>query len=353
MTDPSRAIPSTGQEDAAPSKKGSSGRLFLFLPFICLIVLAAAWSGYWFIGARATQTAIEGWLAREASQGRNWTCQDKSVGGFPFRFELRCAGTALETHAPNVTIAAAGGPFRAVALAYQPNNIIAELDGPFMVVPKDGSNPFEITWKRLATSATINGGRLERGSLSMEGPSVRAVGATGAPDLSSDLVELHIRPSPGRAADGAYDIAATLNKTRVPAIDGLIRNNEPGDISLEATVTQAAGAGMRGRDQELERWRQAGGRVSVTAFKATKGTASVEAKADLGLDDEHRPAGQIDATVAGLDQVVGAFAGPLGGLFNIRTKPGAAPKGIPLTLTARNGRLMLGPLRIGNLQPVY
>jgi hypothetical protein len=70
-------------------------RFWLYAPFVLLVLIAAGWSGFWFyVQGRVTQT-LDNALAREVQAGRTWTCADRSVGGYPFRIEVRCSSLML------------------------------------------------------------------------------------------------------------------------------------------------------------------------------------------------------------------------------------------------------------------
>ena len=58
-----------------------------------MLVLAAAWSGVWFYAAGEAETRINDWQAQQAKAGRVFTCGKQTVGGFPFRIEVRCRNT--------------------------------------------------------------------------------------------------------------------------------------------------------------------------------------------------------------------------------------------------------------------
>ena len=62
----------------------------VFVPFALLVALAVIWTGLWFYAASAAETALAGWRAREAKSGRTYECGSQSIGGFPFRIEVRC-----------------------------------------------------------------------------------------------------------------------------------------------------------------------------------------------------------------------------------------------------------------------
>lgn len=85
-----------------------------------VLILAAAYGGYWFAGSRALLAGVQAALADLQAQGR-MTHQGVSLRGFPSRFDLTLAEPALMTEG-----ATWSAPFVQVfALSYRPNRIIA------------------------------------------------------------------------------------------------------------------------------------------------------------------------------------------------------------------------------------
>ena len=82
----------------------------IFVPAAIVAVLAVAWSGLWFYAAARAQTAMAGWLDREARLGRIYTCGAHSVGGFPFRIEVRCDNASAELRALQPPVLASKKP---------------------------------------------------------------------------------------------------------------------------------------------------------------------------------------------------------------------------------------------------
>jgi hypothetical protein len=66
----------------------------LILPTL-VVVLAAAWSAFWFYAASKVDENVDVWRAREAAAGRNYDCANRSVSGFPFRLEVRCSDVSV------------------------------------------------------------------------------------------------------------------------------------------------------------------------------------------------------------------------------------------------------------------
>ena len=67
----------------------------IVLPLAVVVLLAAAWAGFWYYAAGRAESAFAAWRTREAAAGREVSCASQSVGGFPFRLELQCAEPAV------------------------------------------------------------------------------------------------------------------------------------------------------------------------------------------------------------------------------------------------------------------
>src|ERR1700681_1949305 len=57
----------------------------IVLPLALVIVLAAAWTGFWYYAAGRAETEFAAWRVREAAAGRDLSCGTQSFAGFPFR----------------------------------------------------------------------------------------------------------------------------------------------------------------------------------------------------------------------------------------------------------------------------
>ncbi len=106
---------------------------FVFVPLIFAVVLAALWTAFWFYAASAAEAAIAAWREREAKVGRIYTCGSQTVGGFPFRIEVRCADVGAEFRTTQPAIAINAKSLVVVAQLYRSALLIAEVSGPLTV----------------------------------------------------------------------------------------------------------------------------------------------------------------------------------------------------------------------------
>jgi hypothetical protein len=348
-------------DQAAPAGNVRRSRFWLYTPFVLLLLLAIAWSIAWFVIRNRAADALDGWLAAEARGGRQWTCGDRAIAGYPFRIEVICNSLDLKRGA----VTASFGRTEAVAQVYQPRRIIAEVAGPLRVT--DGTVTVQGTWDLLQASLNATPGGLQRLSVAATAPKVTVTGVGGGEIAGSGKrLEFHVRPNPSRSGEQARDVAASVTEARIPLLDALIGGPEPANLNADVTVTRADGFKGGTIAQEMELWRAAGGKLDILMLAATKGSRQIEAKGDLRLDEQHRPAGQLNLSAAGLDGLLGNLTGGrLGGnLLGMLlgqgraapAQPNAKPQLASLPpLRLENGFLAMGPFAIPNvkLQPLY
>lgn len=290
---------------ASPRGDRRRSRLGLFLPYILLAVVVVAWSAGWFWIRGRAAGEIDAWMAREAAAGRNWGCTDRTLTGYPFRIELRCSAVTLDRSDGRFRL----GPTTAVAQIYQPRLVVFESAGPFHV--EQGALTGDASWRALQGSFHGASDGFTRASVVMDDPKVAVTGAeTGAIDVSGQHLELHARPDPGRyASEGAVDVSLRLTRAEVPQLDALTGTQDPADLALDATLSQATILRTGPVPREMERWRLAGGTLDIAGLSLAKGAQRIQAKGTLALDAAHRPTGQLDLRAAGIDALVGSIVG--------------------------------------------
>lgn len=346
----------------APIPVRRRSRFWLYAPFVLLVLIAAGWSGFWFyVQGQVTQT-LDNALAREAQAGRTWTCADRSVGGYPFRIEVRCSSLTLTSSRWGDAVNVQTGPSVAIGQIYTPGLAILQVTGPLHAnLPE--SRKLNLGWKQFEASVALTLSGFERLSMVMAEPNA-VLSLPGSADETwrASEIEVHLRRNPARpVTDNVMDIAISARGSVLPRLDELLGNTQPGDLDLQASVTQSVAFRRGFNPDALETWRAAGGQVELAKLTSVKGAVRAEASGRLMLDSAHRVAGEINAAVAGIERIggvqVGGLMSGLGGLFGNRqsqasTTPGLTP--VP-PLVLRDGRFYLGPLRLPlqPLQPLY
>jgi len=347
--------------EAIPAESRRHSRFWLYTPFILLLLVAVAWSVAWFVIRNRAAETLDTWLEAEKRAGRQWTCTDRTIAGYPFRVELICNTLSLKQGA----VTASFGRTEAIAQVYQPRLVIAEVAGPLRV--SDGKVTVQGRWDLLQASIHASQTGLQRLSIAANAPKFTVTGLLPQEIATSGQhLELHLRPNPSRISERAYDAALSVKQASIPVLDALIGGTELTDLNADVTATQTADFQGRPLAQELERWRSAGGVLDVLMLSVAKGPRRLEAKGQLTLDEEHRPAGQLNLAAAGLDGLIGNITGNrtsgalLGALLGQNPRAQARTDGQPQLsqlppLILSNGFLAMGPFVIPNvrLQPLY
>jgi hypothetical protein len=346
-------------EPSQPRKTYS--RIGLYVPAFALLVLAIGWSLFWYVSATITGRETGEWIKREAEDGRNWTCPERSVGGYPFRVEITCKNPSFSGPAAGIPVTGKLGGIHLVAQIYDPKLILGEAEGPFdFTLTQDGSR-LAGNWKLLQISIRGAPDALQRASIVADHMELTGSLANGRAFSSrADNLQVHLRR--GAAEQRAYDFAITSTNTASADLDNATGINAPATLQFSGTVTQAETIGAGTIPQMLERWRTAGGSLVLESAALAKGTLNAQGTGTLHIDGAHRLEGRIDLTASGLAPVLQRYGiapqvldigGLIGGLLSGRA-PVQNTGQIRVALTFDQGRLGLGPVKgLALLPPLY
>ncbi|MGU3496479.1 DUF2125 domain-containing protein [Xanthobacteraceae bacterium A53D] len=338
------------------------------LPLLLVIIIGIGWSGLWVYAARTADAEIEAWIAREARLGRTWTCSERSLEGFPFRFELLCRDPTLVTkggESLRVTAAAA----HAVAQIWNPSHIVAEFSSPARVENLTTSQLYTVSWSLLQMSGVGDStGRPIRFDLVANNPMVeQAPGQTGGatPLLSAKQIEAHARRNPGAngARDGV-DFALSVNDGESPQMANAAGSAGPLDLDLKLTVTAADDLRPMPVEERLRAWAMAGGLLQVQGLTLTTPKAAVSAAGALLVDPQGRLNGQMALGFAGIEEVMKNLGSagvispefaPIAGALALAGKKGdvAGRPGVTFNIGFDKGALKLGRIPVGIVPPLF
>jgi hypothetical protein len=168
----------------------------VFVMPVLVLVLAAAWSGFWFYAASHVDEKFDEWRTREAKSGRVYECASRSVAGFPFRMEVRCESpvvTLTSQTADQTQLTARLKDILVIAQVYDPTKIIAEFTGPATVSGQGEAPAFVASWTTGRASAS-GLPTPQRVSLVFDDPAAdRLTGTAQSPLLRAKHLELHTR----------------------------------------------------------------------------------------------------------------------------------------------------------------
>ncbi len=315
-----------------------------------VVIAAAAWSGYWLVGARALDRAIRAGIADLRDRGVQVETADISVTGFPNRFD-----TIVD--APRIAWPNGVGwsaPFLQVfALSYRPNQIIAAFPETQTV-----SGPFG--------TAIVETARARASALFRPGP---ALVLDHANLVAEDV----------RIASGGKEVSAArvLAATRVPEGAEADRQNiglTLDDVDLPATLAGRLGGGGAGRIDGLtldafldlsapvSRKSLAGGDLSVTRIEVSRldmvwGEVALGASGALDVAPDGMLSGEIELTLTNWQRAIeiATRTGLLPAAQRQMAEQGLSalsalssrPDRLTAPLSFRGGWIYLGPVPLG------
>jgi hypothetical protein len=370
------------------SAPGQSRRWLVALPLIVVLLLAVAWSGFWFYAAARADGMLAEWRAREAEAGRDYSCEQQSIGGFPFRFELLCrpAAASLASNEPKVALTAA--QVRIAGQVYDPTLLIAEVGAP-LTIAVAGEQPVRARWSLLQISIRGRPPAPERVSMAIDDAGIdRPEGQSGDPLLRAKRIELHGRVASGSVRDRpVLDLAATLGAFMAPTVHPMLQ--QPLDVSMTGTLRGLDNLRPLPLPARLRQLQAAGGRLEIKQARIQQGDVLAVAAGSLGLTQDGRLDGELTVTAAGLDRALpklgidklmpstqaleptfGALDRLIPGLGRVaRNRAGTglavglALIGTPAELEGRkaisvplrlvDGTVFLGPVKVGAVAPLF
>jgi hypothetical protein len=277
-------------------------------PLIIVVVLAAAWSGFWFYASREAEARINDWQAQQAKAGRVFSCGSQAVGGYPFRIEVRCANAAAELKDTQPPLALKLKEILLVAQVWDPKLLIAEFAGP-LTVSDPGQAPYvNATWTLAQASVRGTPATPERASIAADDLKLTGAAPGNPPLFEAKHAEFHARVQFGSwPQNPAVDLAVKLNTATAPALGPYTR--DPLDADILAVLHGMKDLAPKPLPVRLREWQAAGGRLEVQKARVAQGEALATATGTLALSQRGRLDGALQLNVAGLEKFLPALTG--------------------------------------------
>ena len=287
-------------------------RLF-FMP-VLLLTAAAAWSAFWFYSASQVDITADAWRAQEAQSGRVYDCARRSVAGYPFRLEVRCDGASVSLIAQTAgetpgqpPITAKLGEILVVAQVYDPKLLIAEFTAPATISDRGGQSSMVANWRTARSSVVGLPAVPQRVALVFDDPSIdRVEGSARTPLARARHIELHGRLAEGSPPDHpVIETALQIEAGSVQGVHPLLA--QPFDADVRTRLSGLKDFSPKPWPQRFREIQAAGGHVDIVQSRIQQGDVVAVAAGALSLNAEGRLEGELQMTVAGLEQVVAAL----------------------------------------------
>jgi hypothetical protein len=319
---------------------------------VAVLIAAAAWSGYWFVGAQVMERTANGWFTQQTARGLVAEREALAVTGFPNRFDMTVTSPRFED--PDTGLGWTAPFLQVFMMSWKPWHIIAAL-------------PQEQTLDLLGQNVTITSTRLQASVVAVPGTDLALDRITLVGDgvalqsslgwtLSATSARLATRRAPDSATahelglelttltpDATFRMALQQGST-LPEVIDLLRIDAVADLTapldrhVQTSMPQLEKLTLR---EGLLRW----------------GDLVISAAGDVVPNSDGQAEGRIDIRVEQWRQLVPVLVAA--GLITADAAPtvtralellaqqGDDPTVLTVPLAFQQGRMSLGPLPLG------
>jgi hypothetical protein len=320
-----------------------------------VLMLAGAYSAYWFIAARRIEDGIRAWAQSARAEKIDASWQTVRVTGFPTAFRVELAGTVLRdralTPAPEFRFPLLSGTARPWDFAV------------WRLVARDGfaaglAGAGERAPARLAAQTADGVVSIDRAGgwtlwLRLHDAEAEAVSRVRV-GIADGWIIVPPRP-PHSEFEPKMAVAANARQLELPAAVGPLGDRIE-ELAFGATLKGPVPSGRL--PEALAAWRDAGGTIELDNLRLEWGVLGATATGTLALDRELQPVGGFSGAIEGYDQILtslvdsGRMRAGDAGLARIALTmlAKAGPDGRPQIRTAfkvQNGQMFLGPAKLG------
>ncbi len=278
----------------------------LFAPFILVVLLAVAWTALWFYAAARAEEEIAAWRQHERQAGRLQNCASQSVGGYPFRIEVRCGDAGFELKgAPTLQLKLPSA--LAAVQVYDPKLLIGEFAGPLEISEPGRPPSLVVGWKLAQASVRGLPTGVERASLALDAPAVHEAGVAGDDVVfSAQRLELHGRQA-GESTPGKPVIETVLRLNA--AVAGKLHPlaGKPIDAEIATVLRGVDDIAPKPWPVRLKEWQARDGRLEIINARIVQGDVIAAGAGALRLTPRGGLDGDLQVTVVGIEQVLKMF----------------------------------------------
>jgi hypothetical protein len=286
----------------------------VFVAPVLLLIAAVAWSGFWLYSASKVDSTTDAWREREARSGRIYDCANRSVGGYPFRLEVRCDDPSVKLVLQTADQTAARTPITAklsqilvVAQIYDPKLLIAEFAAPATISDPADQLSMTANWQTARASVVGLPGVPQRASLVFDNPSIARVdGSNATPLAAARHIELHGRIAEGSPSDHpVIETILQIDGGNVQEVHPLLA--QPFDADIQGRISGLKDFSPKPWPQRFREIAAAGGHVDIVKSRIQQGDVIAVSAGSLSLDDQGRIEGELQMTVVGIDKVISSL----------------------------------------------
>ena len=292
--------------DQRPSAPVPAGRRVwpIFVSLAVIVVLAAGWSALWYYAATVADRTLSGWVAREATAGRTYSCGSQGIAGFPFRIEARCvdAAAVLTTSQPPFSFTAKDVVF--AAEVYHPTLLVGEVTGPLTLAQPGEPPSFVANWSRAQMSVRGLPPEPESVSVTLNQPRLDQInGASKRLLFQAEQAETSGRIISGSASNNpVIETNLHVETATAPTLHPLLA--EPLRANVDVVLRGFKDLLPKPWSARFEEMQSSGGNIEIKSFRAERPDAKIIGTGTLTINEHGKLDGLIRVGVVGIERIV-------------------------------------------------
>lgn len=253
---------------------------------IIILLLVCGWSAGWFFVVDKVETEIAKAKDRLEQTGGKVECANQTSSGYPFRISISCDQFEIERGASGFK---ANG-LKSAAQAYQPNNILLELNSPGEFTQPNGV-PLNLEWSSMRSN--LKAGLSKLNAISFQTKNLTASPQTGDQPMAVSDLQYHERLQ----GENDLDIAIAMINVKDALLGPFGRHDfdfrtevSIANIHSEFSKNRSLGALIKTRDVETQIQRlhvvmADGGGVKISGPASFSPQGVITAKLDIEISD--------------------------------------------------------------------
>src|SRR5580692_9076451 len=274
------------------------------LPVCVVIALAAVWCGLWYYAAGIADRTMSGWMAREATAGRVYTCGSQTIGGFPFRIEADCTTAGATINSTQPPFAVTAKDVSVAAQVYHPTTLVGEISSPLAVAEPGQPPRFVANWTRARGSVSGLPPEPDSVSVTLDHPHVDQMAAANATTVfAADHAEFLGRIVGGSAANNpVIDALVKFAAATTPTLHPLLA--EPVQGEVDAVLRGFKDLAPKPWPQRFREMQASGGNIAIKRLRLERKDSIIVGEGELTLNPDGKVEGLIRVAISGVENIV-------------------------------------------------
>jgi hypothetical protein len=294
------------QRSNRPAERAAAGRARsrrwpILTALVIVVGCAAVWALLWYYSASVADRTLAGWVEREATAGRVYTCGSQSIGGFPLTIQAHCDDATAEIKNSQPPYAFQAKAVIFTAEVYHPTRLVGDVTGPVALSVLQQSPSLTANWNRARLTVRGVPPDPEGGSIEVEGIHVDRPDS-GETVFKAKQGEFHGRLIAGTPRDHPV-IEMTMHLTgAASSFHALV--SEPLDAEFDAVLRGFKDLAPKPWADRFREMQAAGGGIEIKALRLAQTKALVVGAGALTVNANGKLDGLVRVAIVGLENIV-------------------------------------------------